>query len=60
VVVAVNGEKADARSDFLVVRRTPSGCELLLAGRYEDRLSKSNEGWRFDERRAVALARSDV
>jgi uncharacterized protein (TIGR02246 family) len=56
-LVTLEGDSATAESDFMVLRRGTAGTEIMLAGRYRDRLVRGSDGWRFSERHAVALGR---
>jgi 3-phenylpropionate/cinnamic acid dioxygenase small subunit len=48
-IVTVNGEQATAQS-YVVVLRGGDHLAVTLAGRYDDRLTKTADGWRFKER----------
>jgi 3-phenylpropionate/cinnamic acid dioxygenase small subunit len=59
LVIEIDGEAATAESDFLVVRRSPeSAFEIVVCGRYVDRLVQTSRGWRFAFRAASALGRA--
>ena len=49
-IVAVDGERATAKS-YVVVIRGGEQLAVSVAGRYEDRLTKTASGWRFAERK---------
>jgi len=48
-IVAVNGNRATAQS-YVVVVRGGEQLAVTIAGRYEDQLTKTADGWRFTER----------
>lgn len=48
-IVAVNGDQATAQS-YVVVVRGGDQLAVSVAGRYEDHLAKTADGWRFKER----------
>ena len=48
VEIALDGDSATAVSDFMVLS---ASMAILVAGRYDDRLVASPDGWKFAERR---------
>jgi 3-phenylpropionate/cinnamic acid dioxygenase small subunit len=51
-IVSVDGDSASARS-YVLVARGGERLDLGVAGRYEDRLARTPDGWRFAERKAL-------
>jgi 3-phenylpropionate/cinnamic acid dioxygenase small subunit len=59
LLIEVDGDTAEAESDFLVVRRNPEGAfEFMVCGRYTDVMTRTPDGWRFARRQALALGRA--
>jgi len=58
-IIEVQGDAATAESDFVVVVRTTEGrAKVALAGRYRDRLLRTESGgWRIASRKGVSVAR---
>jgi hypothetical protein len=54
---AEKGGVASAETDFVVVRRVAKEMEILLGGRFRDRVQWGTDRWRFAERRIVPLVR---
>ena len=50
VTVAVDGERATARTYFTVLAVTAQGLHPILAGVYRDRFERADGAWRFTER----------
>ncbi|GAB2900807.1 nuclear transport factor 2 family protein [Paraburkholderia jirisanensis] len=51
VLIELQGDIATVRSYFMVVRDTPDGPAIAVAGRYEDEVVRHDEGWLFRSRR---------
>ena len=47
IVIRLDGGKAGATSDYLVVRESPSGLLPVMGGRYKDDLVKRDGRWLF-------------
>lgn len=61
ILIEWDGDEPRAVSDFTLIRRNAAGVSnVVLAGRYIDRFTRSPAGWRFKFREAVALARPDA
>ena len=58
-LVDVHGGSADAVTDYLFVRQTPTGPGIVAAGRYHDRLLRGPDRWRFTERSISMLGPAD-
>jgi len=50
IVIRLEGDRAQVKSNFLMVRESPSGPLLAIAGTYEDRVVRTPAGWRFQHR----------
>jgi 3-phenylpropionate/cinnamic acid dioxygenase small subunit len=58
-VIDIDGDQADAESDWAMVRRDAQGvCTIVLAGRYRDRFVRTDGEWLIEHRKADALARN--
>lgn len=54
--VAVTGDGADARCYMLELLKRPDGSQMLVSGRYDDRLRRDSDGqWRFVTRSYTIL-----
>jgi uncharacterized protein (TIGR02246 family) len=47
IIIRLDGEKAKATSDYLVVRESAGGLLPVMGGRYKDDLVKQDGSWRF-------------
>lgn len=56
VTVTVDGDSAAASSYFTVLQAIEGTIEPVVAGRYEDRFVRGDDGWRFADR----LVRTDL
>jgi 3-phenylpropionate/cinnamic acid dioxygenase small subunit len=53
-IVAIDGDTATVRSYFTVLQQTASvALQPIIAGRYEDRMKRAENGWRFVHRHMV-------
>src|SRR4051812_8783972 len=50
IVIQLDGDRAEAKSNFLMVRESEAGPLLAIAGTYLDRLVRTAAGWRFQHR----------
>jgi 3-phenylpropionate/cinnamic acid dioxygenase small subunit len=51
VVVHIDGDRADALSDFCLIRsKDPTAYTIVNCGRYVDELTRTEDGWRFRQR----------
>ena len=50
VEIAVDGDRATARSTWVYLTREGDGPHLALVGHYEDELRRTAAGWRFARR----------
>ncbi|MGW4059682.1 nuclear transport factor 2 family protein [Amycolatopsis sp. NPDC004747] len=61
VALEVSGSKASGRSYFTVLQAVPGfPLQTIAAGRYQDRFTRENNGWRFTERRATVDLVGDI
>jgi hypothetical protein len=51
VVIALDGERAEVRSNWMVVQNDPAGPKIGSGGAYFDDVVKEAGGWRFRYRR---------
>ncbi|MDS0136320.1 MULTISPECIES: nuclear transport factor 2 family protein [unclassified Amycolatopsis] len=57
----VSGDTATGRAYFTVLQAVPGfPLQTIAAGRYEDRFTRDESGWRFTERRATVDLIGDV
>jgi ketosteroid isomerase-like protein len=52
-VIAVSGDTATAKSNYLVTVEGPAGPEASVCGTYADRLGRTGAGWRFQRRELI-------
>jgi 3-phenylpropionate/cinnamic acid dioxygenase small subunit len=50
ILIRLDGDRAEVKSNFLMVRESASGPLLAIAGTYLDQLVRSPAGWRFRHR----------
>lgn len=53
--IEVDGDTAQARTDYVFVARGEDGLTITSAGRYHDRFVRDGHRWRFAERRVVFM-----
>ena len=53
IVIALAGDAARVKSNFLMVRESAAGPLLAIAGTYEDEVVRTPQGWRFQSRRIL-------
>ncbi len=58
-LVDIDGDSADAVTDYLFVRQTPTGPGIVAAGRYHDRLVRGPDRWRLTVRAISMLGPVD-
>jgi 3-phenylpropionate/cinnamic acid dioxygenase small subunit len=51
--ISITGDRAKARSDFMVLMASPDGPVLRVAGRYVDELVREVDRWRFARRDVI-------
>ncbi|WP_144111704.1 nuclear transport factor 2 family protein [Paraburkholderia sp. BCC1886] len=49
--IRLAGDTAEVMSNFMVVRESPQGPVIAVAGRYEDSVLRAGERWLFQSRR---------
>jgi ketosteroid isomerase-like protein len=52
-IIAVSGDTATAKSNYLVTVERPAGPETSVCGTYADRLGKTGAGWKFRRRELI-------
>ncbi|MDX3187892.1 nuclear transport factor 2 family protein [Streptomyces sp. MN03-5084-2B] len=61
IALEVSGPTASGRAYFTVLQAVPGfPLQTIVAGRYEDRFTRTGRGWRFTERRATVGLVGDV
>ena len=53
IIVTLDGDRARAVSDYLVVRESENGLIPVMGGTYRDTFVKENGGWRFARKELV-------
>jgi hypothetical protein len=51
IIIDLAGDRATVVSNFLVVRDSPSGPAIAVAGTYDDIVVRTSEGWKFKSRK---------
>lgn len=51
VLIDLQGDRAQAESQFLLVRQHAGGLIAAAAGRYQDALTRGADGWQFMKRK---------
>jgi hypothetical protein len=51
IVIALDGERAEVRSNWTVVQNSPDGPKIGSGGAYADQLAKEDGRWRFRYRK---------
>ena len=51
IVIALNGDEAEVRSNWTVVQNSPQGPKIGSGGGYADRMVKQDGTWRFRYRK---------
>ena len=59
-IIALSGDTATARSNYLVVVEGPSGPEASVCGTYADRLVRTGEGWKFRRRELIHAFKGEM
>lgn len=59
-IIAVAGDQATARSNYLVVLETPAGPSASVCGIYDDVFLRTTAGWRFRRRELIHLFRGEM
>jgi len=60
IIITVDGDRASAVSDYLVVRESGSGLMPVMGGTYRDRFVKTQAGWRFARKELVHHIKGDM
>ncbi|MSP00417.1 MAG: nuclear transport factor 2 family protein [Acetobacteraceae bacterium] len=59
-VIAVTGDEATAKSNYLVMVEGPDGPVPSVCGSYSDRLVRTTEGWRFRRRELIHAFKGEM
>jgi len=59
-VITVDGTRADARSNYLVMVEGANGPVPSVCGTYQDALVRQGEAWRFQRRELIHAFRGDM
>jgi hypothetical protein len=51
IIIELAGDSATVISNFLVVRDSPTGPTIAVAGTYDDTVVRTSDGWKFKSRR---------
>ena len=60
IIVTVDGERASAVSDYLIIRESENGLIPVMGGTYKDRFVKTPAGWRFSHKELVHDIEGDM
>ena len=53
IVIRLEGDAADARSDYLIIRESDDGLIPVMGGTYLDRFEKRDGEWRFRRKELI-------
>jgi hypothetical protein len=59
-IITIDGARATARSNYLVMVEGPNGPVPSVCGTYEDELVKQSDGWRFQRRRLIHAFKGEM
>jgi hypothetical protein len=59
-IIDVSGDRATARSNYLVMLEGPAGPVPSICGIYDDIFRRTAAGWRFQRRLLIHLFRGDL
>ena len=59
-IIAVEGDRATAQSNYLVVLETPNGPAPSVCGIYDDVFTRTPAGWRFQRRQLIHLFKGEM
>jgi hypothetical protein len=59
-IISIDGARATARSNYLVVVEGPNGPVPSVCGTYDDVLVKQAAGWRFQRRRLIHAFKGEM
>jgi 3-phenylpropionate/cinnamic acid dioxygenase small subunit len=59
-IITIDGARATARSNYLVVVEGPNGPVPSVCGTYDDVLVKQAAGWRFQRRRLIHAFKGEM
>ena len=59
-IIRVDGDRADAKSNYLVTVEGPDGPFASVCGTYADRLVRLDNGWRFQRRELIHAFKGEM
>jgi len=59
-IIAVEGDRATAQSNYLVILETSGGPVPSVCGIYDDVFTRTAAGWRFQRRRLIHLFKGEM
>ncbi len=59
-IISVHGDRAEARSNYLVVLEMPDGLAPSVCGTYSDVLRKDGDAWRIERRELIHHLRGEM
>ena len=59
-IIAVEGDRATAQSNYLVILETSGGPAPSVCGIYDDVFTRTAAGWRFQRRRLIHLFKGEM
>lgn len=59
-IIAVDGDRATAKSNYLVILETPAGPIPSVCGIYDDIFVRGASGWRFQRRQLIHLFKGEM
>jgi len=60
IIITVDGERASAVSDYLIIRESENGLIPVMGGSYRDKFVKTPAGWRFSRKELVHHIAGDM
>ena len=60
IIITVEGDRAGAVSDYLIIRESENGLIPVMGGTYRDRFVRTPAGWRFSRKELVHDIKGDM
>ena len=60
IIITVDGDRASAVSDYLIVRESENGLIPVMGGTYKDQFRNTQAGWRFSRKELVHDIKGDM
>jgi hypothetical protein len=60
IIITVDGDRASAVSDYLIVRESEDGLIPVMGGTYKDQFRNTQAGWRFSRKELVHDIKGDM